>query len=162
MSINRIQRSDVDLFHEHLTYQASTDERGNSLDEYMRIAGQSAIYPGAGTPLGLAYVALKLNGEAGEFAEHVGKAMRDDGLMEPISEDGCEQLMADSAFYTRGGNLTQNRKASLIKEVGDVLWYCQAACRELGITLSQAALINLDKLCDRGERNKLQGSGDER
>lgn len=155
MAINRIQQSDVDAFREHLKHQANTDDRGNSLDEYMEIAGQSAIYPGAGTPLGLAYVALKLNGEAGEFAEHVGKAMRDDGLGNGLYYD-------DGEVQNAGTELTQNRRASLIKEIGDVLWYCQAACRELGITMSQAALINLAKLCDRGERNQLQGSGDER
>jgi len=43
------------------------------MDEYQIIASGSAIYPGRGTPLGLAYCALKLNGEAGELAEHVGQ-----------------------------------------------------------------------------------------
>ena len=51
-----------------------------TLDAYQAAATKTAIYPGQGTPLGLAYCALKLNGEAGEFAEHVGKAMRDDAL----------------------------------------------------------------------------------
>lgn len=113
------------------------------LNEYASKAMQTAIYPGAGTPMGLAYVALKMNGEAGEFAEHLGKAMRDEHLAdigEPLDE----------------------RHALLVKEVGDVLWYLAAACRELGITLEDAAQINLAKLADRNTRNKLQGSGDER
>lgn len=160
MAINKISRHDVDKFADHLTYLKNTDEQGNSLDEYQRIAGQSAIYPGNGSALGLAYVALKLNGEAGEFAEHVGKAMRDDGLIKPISEDGLEQLQAPSAFYS--GELTPERHTALLKELGDQLWYIQAAARELGVTLSQVALMNLNKLCDRGERDKLRGSGDER
>lgn len=110
---------------------------------YQRAATKTAIYPGQGTPLGLAYCALKLNGEAGELAEHVGKAMRDDGLM---SE----------------GALRSARMALVVKEVGDVLWYLSAICNELGCTLKDAAVINLSKLKDRSDRNALQGSGDER
>ena len=113
------------------------------LNEYASKAMQTAIYPGAGTPMGLAYVALKMNGEAGEFAEHLGKAMRDDDF-------------SDLGF------LLFERRELLIKEVGDVLWYLAAACRELNITLEDAAHINLAKLADRNTRNKLQGSGDER
>ena len=113
------------------------------LNEYASKAMQTAIYPGAGTPMGLAYVALKMNGEAGEFAEHLGKAMRDDN-------------------YTEFGLMTTDRHNLLVKEVGDVLWYLAAACRELNITLEGAAHINLAKLADRNTRNKLKGSGDER
>ena len=145
--INKITRKDVEEF-------------GGSLDEYQCIATQSAFYPGQGTALGLVYVGLKLNGEAGELAEHIGKAMRDDGFVTPISEDGCEQLRALSGFFA--GHLTDTRRALIIKEIGDVLWYLSAACNELGIKLSEVAATNLEKLCDRGERNALQGSGDER
>ena len=109
------------------------------LNDYADAAMRTAIYPGAGTPMGLAYVALKMNGEAGEFAEHLGKAMRDEG-----------------------GAITDSRHTLLVKEIGDVLWYLAAACRELNVTLEQAAQINMDKLADRNNRNKLQGSGDAR
>ena len=114
-----------------------------TLNNYQSIATKCAIYPGQGTPLGLAYCALKLNGEAGELAEHVGKAMRDDDLM-------------------RAEMLTLERKALIVKEVGDVLWYLSAICNELGIIFSEAAETNLEKLQSRGERGKLQGSGDDR
>jgi NTP pyrophosphatase (non-canonical NTP hydrolase) len=144
MSINKIRRFDVDEF----AFKLRNDK--NLLDEYQRIAGQSAIYPGAKGPFGLAYVGLKLNGEAGEFAEHVGKAFRDDNF---------GQYNGD---VTDVVPLTPQRKQALLKEIGDILWYCQAACRELDSTLSQVALLNLEKLCDRGERDKLGGSGDER
>ena len=115
---------------------------GNALDEYQRLATKTAIYPGCGTPLGLMYVALKMNGEAGEFAEHIGKAMRDDNF--------------------GSSPLTSERRLALIKEVGDVLWYLSAACNELGIRLSTAATTNLEKLQSRTERGKLSGSGDNR
>lgn len=145
MTINRITAEDIDYFVEN-----------PGLDIYQEIAKKSAIYPGRNTALGLAYVALKLNGEAGELAEHVGKAMRDDDLSEYIGESENGK----SAFYL--GELTPERENLIIKELGDVLWYISAACNELGITLEQVATANLLKLHDRTERNKLQGSGDNR
>lgn len=130
--INNVTQLDVDFAVAEGTFKA-----------YQRAATKTAIYPGQGTPLGLAYCALKLNGEAGELAEHVGKAMRDDGFM---SE----------------GALRSARMALVVKEVGDVLWYLSAICNEVGCTLEDAAAINLRKLKDRSDRDALQGSGDER
>lgn len=158
MTINQITRVDVEAFKNR--YILGEGDAG--LNEYQQIATKSAIYPGQGTPLGLAYVALKMNGEAGEFAEHVGKAMRDDKFGElrmhhGRNEDGSEW---SGAYFS--GTLTPERRALLIKEIGDVLWYLSAACNELGISLSEAATTNLEKLCDRSERNALRGSGDER
>lgn len=157
MTINRITRADIIAFSENVGYMDSVDSHGNPIDLYQRIATKSAIYPGQGTPLGLAYVALKLNGEAGEFAEHVGKAMRDDSLI-PIGRDGPGNAVA----FLDNNPLTPERRALIIKEIGDVAWYLSAACNELGIPLSEALTINLEKLCDRTERNALRGSGDER
>ena len=154
--INRITRDDVENFRLECDMQIVAAEAMNALDRYQTIATKSAIYPGFGTPLGLAYVALKLNGEAGEFAEHVGKAMRDDGLLDVIIPIG------DTMGSIEQFPLTPDRRALIIKEIGDVMWYLSAACNELGIKLSDAATINLEKLCDRTERDALRGSGDER
>lgn len=148
MTINKITKTDVEHFKDF-----------PRIDRYQEIATKSAIYPGRGTPLGLAYVALKLNGEAGELAEHVGKAMRDDDFI-PIAQMNDVDL--DKSFACLTGKLTTSRRALIIKEIGDVLWYLSAACNELGISLSHAATINLEKLCDRTERDALRGSGDER
>ena len=133
----------------------SLSQGENALDDYQRIATRSAVYPGQGTPLGLVYVALKGAGEAGEFAEHVGKAMRDDSFGNGLYYDG-------GIVHHSGAKLTPERHALLIKEVGDQLWYLAAKCNELGISLSDAALVNLEKLLDRTERNALRGSGDTR
>lgn len=152
-AINQITTEDAAAF------EAQIKDVGNFgvnlADEYQRISSKSAIYPGQGTPLGLAYCALKLNGEAGEFAEHVGKAMRDDGLMNGLYIDGGAVQYAD-------GTLTLDRKIALLKELGDQLWYIGAACRELGTTISEVMLMNLEKLADRTRRNALKGSGDDR
>lgn len=154
MSINKITRADVNEF------ASGPIEYGtNMIDVYQAIATKSAIYPGQGTPLGLAYVALKLNGEAGEFAEHVGKAMRDDDLMRG-PDDGSED--SATGWHSASKALTPERRELVIKEIGDVLWYLSAACNELGISLSDAAVANLEKLCDRTERDALRGSGDDR
>lgn len=149
MTINQITREDLGAF-----------DAKPTMNNYQRIATKSAIYPGKGQALGLIYVALKLNGEAGELAEHVGKSMRDDGFVKPISDDGLEQLMAPSGFMA--GDMTKERRERIIKEIGDVLWYVSAACNEVGISLADAAAENLLKLCDRSERGKLQGEGDTR
>jgi len=146
MAINEVTPADVDF------YACHEDKR--ALDEYQRLATRSAIYPGQGTPLGLAYVALKLNGEAGEFAEHVGKSMRDDNLVSTTAICGDPVVLIHE--------MHPERRELLIKEIGDVLWYLSAACNELGISLSEAAVTNLRKLADRSERGKLQGSGDQR
>jgi NTP pyrophosphatase (non-canonical NTP hydrolase) len=149
--INRITREDIE------EYGARNNSvTVNAFDTYQHIATKSAIYPGQGTALGLAYVALKLNGEAGEFAEHVGKAMRDDALMSGL------QCHLDGSVSRQFTPMSDARRTALIKEVGDVLWYVSAACNELGIHFSEVALTNLEKLCDRGERDALRGSGDER
>lgn len=155
--INGITRNDVEAFKDEQYAALHACGTMSALDRYQEVATKSAFYPGQGTALGLAYVALKLNGEAGEFADHVGKAMRDDDLIEDGYRDEATHMPC-----VVPGNLKDQRRALLIKEVGDVLWYLSAACNELGITLSDAAYGNLCKLTDRAERNTLRGSGDER
>jgi len=115
-----------------------------TFEEYETNALSTAIYPGQGYPIGLMYVGLKMNGEAGEFAEHVGKAMRDD------------------SYGTFGLSLTDDRRDKLIKEVGDVLWYLAAAAKELRTDLSTIARVNNEKLAKRKAEGKLGGSGDDR
>ncbi len=157
-------RDDIENLKRMIEFDKDCRSAGTSIDYYQTIATKSAIYPGIKTPLGLAYVALKLNGEAGELAEHVGKAMRDDGYIQQFTQGSDTQPKGTGPIPAifLDGKLTPERRKAIIKEIGDVLWYLAAACNELGITLSEAALTNLEKLCDRGERGKLQGSGDER
>jgi NTP pyrophosphatase (non-canonical NTP hydrolase) len=109
------------------------------LNEYQELASRTAIHPGKGEWLGLAYCGLKLNGEAGEIAEHVGKALRDDG-----------------------GAITPERRLLLLFELGDVLWYVARMAALIGYELDDVAQANIKKLMDRAERGTLQGSGDKR
>jgi len=48
------------------------------------------------------------------------------------------------------------------KELGDVLWYLSNIASDLGLSLSQIAKTNLDKLEDRKERDVIKGEGDDR
>lgn len=127
-----------------------------SLNSYQHKANKTAIYPGKGTALGLIYVSLKGCGEAGEFAENVGKALRDDGL----ATFGGTTPEEDIVIYHT--SLDPKRKSALIKELGDRLWYVAQAATELGVPLSEVAEQNLNKLADRQARGVLKGSGDER
>lgn len=108
----------------------------STFDEYEDIISETAIYPGAGSggSLALAYTALGLTGEAGEYSEKVKKLIR------------------DGTFDSR----------LAAKELGDVLWYLTAAANEIGYSLQDIAEINAVKLLERKRLGVLQGSGDER
>jgi NTP pyrophosphatase (non-canonical NTP hydrolase) len=106
------------------------------LSEYQRLSRRTAEYP---REAWLAYPALGLAGEAGEVAEHAKKAIRDDG-----------------------GHVSEQRRAALAKELGDVLWYVAQLASELKLDLDEIAQANLDKLLSRQQRGVLSGSGDDR
>lgn len=48
------------------------------------------------------------------------------------------------------------------KELGDVLWQCAAIADDFGLSLSDVARSNIDKLADRETRGVIDGSGDNR
>jgi NTP pyrophosphatase (non-canonical NTP hydrolase) len=106
------------------------------LSEYQRQSRRTAEYP---REAWLAYPALGLAGEAGEVAEHAKKAIRDDA-----------------------GKVSDERKAAMSKELGDVLWYVAQLATELGLDLDDIAGQNLEKLLSRQARGVLSGSGDDR
>ncbi len=106
------------------------------LSEYQRRSRSTAKYPRTEA---LTYPSLGLAGEAGEFADHAKKVIRDDG-----------------------GEVTPERREAMAKELGDVLWYVAQLASELDLELEQIAQDNLEKLASRMERGVLSGSGDER
>ena len=89
--------------------------------------------------LRIAYLAGKLNGEAGEVAEEVFKAFRDDL-----------------------GELTDVRLDAITKELGDVMWYISQLCNELDLKLADVLALNIAKLQARKSISNLQGSGSDR
>jgi NTP pyrophosphatase (non-canonical NTP hydrolase) len=107
------------------------------ISEYQELSRRTATYPGAGD--NIVYPTLGLAGEAGEVAEKVKKLLRDDG-----------------------GVMSDERRAALAGELGDVLWYVAQVATEAGLDLEEIAQGNLDKLLSRQRRGVLSGSGDSR
>ncbi len=107
-----------------------------TLNEYQQHALETAIYP---EERRIIYPTLGLTGEAGEVADKVKKVIRDD----------------HEAF-------TPEKRLEIVKEIGDVLWYCATLSRDLGYDLDEVAQMNVDKLRSRMQRAKITGSGDNR
>lgn len=105
-------------------------------NSYQQWTISTAIYPCAGTgnDSELSYLALGLNGEAGEVADKIKKHLRDGKL-------------------DIGG---------IIYELGDVCWYVARLADSLGYSLEDILTINNAKLESRKTRDVLTGSGDAR
>ncbi len=99
-----------------------------SFEEYQQAARATALYPRRLS--NLEYPTLGLAGEAGEVANVVKKIQRD-----------------------FGGEITDETRAKLKDELGDVLWYIAACADELGLTLQEIAEYNVQKLAARHKEN---------
>lgn len=109
-------------------------------DEYQLATANTAKYPGAfeGGVQALSYLGLGL-GEAGEVQGKLKKVLRDDE-----------------------GIVTEEKRAEIAAELGDVLWYVARLADELGYSLEVIARHNIEKLASRLERGVVGGSGDNR
>lgn len=81
-----------------------------------------------------------LASEAGECAGKVSKHLR-----------GDERYTTDEQL-----------RDALVPELGDVLWYIAMIADCLGVSLSDVASANVEKLNDRYKRGVIKGDGDER
>ena len=107
-----------------------------NFENYQETIKVTAVYP---ENVKVLYPALGLAGETGEVCEKIKKVYRDkDGV---FSEETTNELK---------------------KEIGDVLWYIQALCNDLGLNMQDVAQANVDKLMDRMNRNVIHGNGDNR
>ncbi len=98
----------------------------NDLDEYQREASRTMRF-GADMQTDKLLLAIGLAGEAGEAANVVKKMIRDDN---------------------QGGEM----RAKLLDEAGDCLWQIAALLEIFGMSLSDAAAQNLEKLRRRYPR----------
>jgi NTP pyrophosphatase (non-canonical NTP hydrolase) len=105
--------------------------------DYQTRSRETAIYPDMGS--NFVYPTLGLAGEAGEVAEKVKKVIRDSG-----------------------GEITEDTRELITKELGDVLWYVAQLATELNLDLNTVAENNIEKLTSRRKRGTLHGSGDTR
>lgn len=99
--------------------------------------GQLYNQEGAVDMLSYLYCGIKLNGEAGEVAELIGKAFRE-------------------------GHVSPETLEKLFKELGDIMWYVSELATLCGFKLQDIMQGNLDKLADRKERGVIHGYGDDR
>lgn len=107
-----------------------------TFNDYQGLAVKTAVY-GAGNEI--LYPALGLGNEAGEVQGKIKKVLRDkNGLFDKASREAIGD------------------------EIGDVLWYMAALCRDLDLSLEDIANNNIRKLLDRQARGVIQGSGDNR
>lgn len=104
------------------------------LMEYQAHADETAFYPG-----GILYTGLGLCGESGEYADKLKKIMRDDN-----------------------GEISDEKRTAMLKELGDVLWYVAQNARELNSSIEEVAVMNVNKLRGRVTNNTINGSGDNR
>lgn len=114
------------------------------LNEYQKAAKDTIVYPqrtlsnnslACSYETGVLYNALNLASEAGEVAGKIAKAIRKDS---DIPVDG------------------------VIDELGDCLWSIAVLADELGYSLAEVAMTNLEKLSLRKERGVIAGEGDNR
>ncbi len=109
-----------------------------TLKDYQKRAHTTAVYPARFWM----YPFLGLAGEAGELCNQVKKVLRDEQV------DSLEQL-------------SDSRRAKMLDELGDVLWYAAEICTMLGVEMEEVAAANLTKLARRAENNTLHGDNRE-
>lgn len=107
------------------------NEMTDLLKEYQEFIRKTRRYV-VDTHMGrVGYCALGLAGEAGEVANEVKKAVRDDG-----------------------SELTTERTDKIIDENGDTLWYVVCLADELGVSLEDLIRMNMAKLSKRMEASR--------
>src|SRR3989344_7470427 len=90
--------------------------------EYQKLALKTALFP---KKYKIIYSAMGLGNEAGEVLGKIKKWLRGD--------DG-------------NGEMSEERRLALKKELGDVLWYLAVLARDLNLDLNDIAKLNLEKL----------------
>lgn len=126
----------------------------------------------------VAYMMLNLIGEVGEAAEKMASAMSDG-----VWHDIMERFVFEATFYGQVAKVvrkspehkeaiharesfdiafTDEQKAELSKELGDIMWQLNGLMTVLGLSAEDVAQQNLDKLASRQDRNVIDGNGDNR
>jgi NTP pyrophosphatase (non-canonical NTP hydrolase) len=115
-----------------------------NFDEYQEEAYKTATYPDVMS--NIVYPAMGLAGEAGELCDKIKKHWRN---------SNCK-------FNSLHAHLTEEQVEAIAFEIGDVLWYINALCMELGLSLDEVAQLNIKKLQDRRARDVIKSEGDNR
>jgi NTP pyrophosphatase (non-canonical NTP hydrolase) len=98
----------------------------SAFDTYQELALRTASPTSTETESAmLTSAALGLSGESGEIADHVKK------------------------IVYHGHALDDDTRNKIAKEIGDILWYCAIGSRGIGVSLSEIARMNVEKLRKR-------------
>lgn len=62
----------------------------------------------------------------------------------------------------KDGEITDEDRLEIKKELGDVVWYVALLAHSLELSLDEVMELNLSKLSDRKKRGVTKGSGDNR
>lgn len=123
------------------------------MDEYQVEAYRTAVYPKVHR---FSYPVTMIASEAGELAGKYSKLLRGD-------VEGGSVSVVDRVMLGQGVDHEEMKRRDLIlMEMGDVLWGLAALAHEMGVSLSNVAYMNLNKLQERSDRDSLRGDGDER
>lgn len=99
------------------------------------------------------YMLFGLMAEAGEIADKIAKWKR----------KGLIQMQQDRVVFTSKYQVENDRMSEeLMKEVGDVMWFCAGIAQSFGWRLEDVCRMNLDKLASRQQRGVIDGNGDNR
>ncbi|MFO0920820.1 MAG: nucleoside triphosphate pyrophosphohydrolase family protein [Candidatus Saccharimonadales bacterium] len=109
-----------------------------TFDEYQKRALTTAIF-NPDPIMDKTIFAMGISGEAGEFLEKWKKIV---------------------AY--KEGQITDEDKNELKKELGDVVWYVALMSHSLGLSFDDVMELNLSKLADRKRRGVQKGAGDNR
>lgn len=109
-----------------------------TLDEYQKEALVTAVFSDDSFK-DLAHWVFGITGESGEIAEKIKKIVRD-----------------------KKGEMSDQDKEEIIKEIGDVMWYLAVLAEHLGYNFEEVGKRNIAKLRSRQARNQIHGSGDNR
>jgi NTP pyrophosphatase (non-canonical NTP hydrolase) len=110
-----------------------------NFNEYQHEALKTADYPDKGR--NILYPAMGMSGESGECLDKIKKYWRNFGI-------------------TSGEQLDDEQRHLIALEISDVIWYCSALAKEIGLSLDFIAELNLKKLADRKQRNVIKSEGD--
>lgn len=121
-----------------------------NLNDYQLKTSVTAIYPSTE----LAFLGASGNVYDQRPSEFIYPAL---GLVEEAGE-----VAGKIKKWIRDGTDYHELRASVKKELGDVLWYAAQVASTFALTLDEVAEANLDKLKSRQERGVLNGSGDNR
>lgn len=107
------------------------------LDTYQQLAAKTDTTSTSDLVFSRMYLSMGLAGESGELIEKIKKVVRNEG-----------------------GVVSDEKLSGIKGELGDVLWYLSQLARSFGLSLTDVAEGNLQKLADRAARGVLKSEGD--